>query len=151
MKDDFRWDEHILQLCKNMNCYLHVLRRLSNYCLKYINHIFNPNWITDSTSGDALLKVIWIVCRESKMFVVELYKNGYRHYITTRGTDLVKSLKLQTIREHIRETIFCLFDVSLYTSPLKNRDGRRSSWTFNWTSLYKKFRRPRDATCELGH
>ena len=23
--------------------------------------------------------------------------------------------------------------------------------TFNWKSLYKKFRRPRDATCELGH
>ena len=36
-------------------------------------------------------------------------------------------------------------------SPLKNRDWRRSSWTFNWKSLYKKFRRPRDATCELGH
>ena len=36
-------------------------------------------------------------------------------------------------------------------SPLKNRDWRRSSWTFNWKSLYKKFRRPREATCELGH
>ena len=36
-------------------------------------------------------------------------------------------------------------------SPLKNRDWRRSSWTFNWKSLYKKFRRPRDATCELRH
>ena len=34
---------------------------------------------------------------------------------------------------------------------LKNRAWRPSSWTFNWKSLYKKFRRPRDATCELGH
>ena len=36
-------------------------------------------------------------------------------------------------------------------SPLKNRAWRRSSWTFKWKSLYKKFRRPREATCELGH
>ena len=78
VKDDLSWDEHILQLCKNKNYNLHVLRRLkiyflSNYCLKYINHIFSPNWIMDSPSGDALLKVISIVCRESKMLVLESY------------------------------------------------------------------------------
>ena len=36
-------------------------------------------------------------------------------------------------------------------SPLKNCAWRRSSWMFNWKSLYKKFRRPCDTTCELGH
>ena len=36
-------------------------------------HIFSPDWITDTPSGDALLKVISIVCRESKIFVLELY------------------------------------------------------------------------------
>ena len=29
VKDDLSWDEHILQLCKNMNYYLHVLHRLN--------------------------------------------------------------------------------------------------------------------------
>ena len=28
MKDDLSWDEHILQLCKNMNHYLHVLSQV---------------------------------------------------------------------------------------------------------------------------
>ena len=37
------------------------------------------------------------------------------------------------------------------TSPLKNRAWRRSSWTFNWKLLYKKFRRPRSETCVLEH
>ena len=77
VKDDLRWDEHILQLCKNMNCYLHVLRRLNKIfskqlLLKVYKSYIQSKLITDSTSGDALLKVIWIVCRESKMFVVEL-------------------------------------------------------------------------------
>ena len=29
VKDDLSWDDHILQLCKTMNYYVHVLRRLS--------------------------------------------------------------------------------------------------------------------------
>ena len=53
-------------------------------------------------------------------------------------------------RHPLRVTLRRAWDY-LYRSPLKNRDWRRSSWTFNWKSLYKKFRRPRDATCEPGH
>ena len=33
VKDDLSWDEHILQLCKVMNYYLHVLRRLNKIFL----------------------------------------------------------------------------------------------------------------------
>ena len=29
VKDDLSWDEHILQLCKNINYFLHILRRLN--------------------------------------------------------------------------------------------------------------------------
>ena len=36
--------------------------------------------------------------------------------------------------------------VMSHASPLKNCDWRRSSWTFNWKSLYKKFLRPRAAS-----
>ena len=48
MKDDLSWDDHILQLCKTMNYYAHVLCRLkifpkNNYCSKFINHMFSPN------------------------------------------------------------------------------------------------------------
>ena len=74
VKDDLGWDEHILHLCKNMNYYLHVLRRLNTiFSKQLLLKVYNPNWITDSPSGDALLKVISIVCRESKIFVIELY------------------------------------------------------------------------------
>ena len=40
---------------------------------------------------------------------------------------------------------------TLLASPLKNRDWRRSSWTFCWKSLYKKFRRPRDSIDATKH
>ena len=43
---------------------------LRSHYLKYINHIFCPIWITDSPSGDVLLRVIWIGFREFKIFVL---------------------------------------------------------------------------------
>ena len=48
VKDDLNWDDHILQLCKTMNYYVHVLRRLNKIfpkqlLLKFINHMFSPN------------------------------------------------------------------------------------------------------------
>ena len=36
VKDDVSWDEHILQLCKSMNYYVHVLRRLNNIIPKQL-------------------------------------------------------------------------------------------------------------------
>ena len=80
VKDDLSWGEHILQLGKNMNYYLHVLRRLNKIFPKqlllkvYKSYIQSKlDYGLDSPSGYALLKVISIVCRESKMFVLELY------------------------------------------------------------------------------
>ena len=79
---------------------------LSKYCLKYISHIISPNWITDSPSGDALLKVISIVCRESKIFVLELYV--ITMIIST--LDVYISLSHWNLRPFVNaETIFCVF------------------------------------------
>ena len=46
-----------------------------NYCLKYIYDIFRPNWTAYSPSEDVVLGVIWIDCREFKLFVLGLYIN----------------------------------------------------------------------------
>ena len=65
VKGHLSWDDHILQLCirKNMNCYLHVPRRLNKILPKQLllkvckSYIFSPNYITKSPSGDVLLRV----------------------------------------------------------------------------------------------
>ena len=54
VKDDFGWDDHILQLCKTRNCYADVLRRL--------NKIFPKQ-----------LLLIWIVYKEFRISVLGLY------------------------------------------------------------------------------
>ena len=49
VKDDLSWDEHILQLCKNMNYYLHNLRRFDKIfpkllLLKVYKSYIQSNW-----------------------------------------------------------------------------------------------------------
>ena len=45
----------------------------NNYCSKFINHMFSPNKIMDSSSGDVPLKDIWIVHKEFRISVLWLY------------------------------------------------------------------------------
>ena len=45
VKDDLSWDEHILQLCKNMNCYLHNLRRFNKIFPKLLSLIVYKSYI----------------------------------------------------------------------------------------------------------
>ena len=50
----------------------------SNDDPKYINHMFNPNWIVDSLSGNVMLGDILIECKEFKISVLGLFVNTMR-------------------------------------------------------------------------
>ena len=90
----------LLQLCRNMNYYLHVLRRLNKIFPKQLLLTVYKSYIQD----DGLS--IWGCTTEGNLdrvqriqnFCARTICNNY-DYINTRGIDLVKSLKLQIIRE----------------------------------------------------
>ena len=111
VKDDLSWDEHILQLCKNMNYYLHVLRRLNkifpkqlllkvykSYIQSKLDYGLSIWWCTTEGNLDRVQRI--------QNFCARIICNKYG-YINTRGIDLVKSLKLQAIRER-RDYFVCV-------------------------------------------
>ena len=49
VKSALTWDEHILNMCQDMNHFVHFLATLAEYfpgrCyLKYLSHAYNRNW-----------------------------------------------------------------------------------------------------------
>ena len=111
VKDDLSWDEHILQLCKNMNYYLHVLRRLNKIFPKQLLLNVYKSYIQSKLDYGLS---IWGCTTEGNLdrvqriqnFCARIICNNY-DYINTRGIDLVKSLKLQAIRER-RDYFLCV-------------------------------------------
>ena len=109
--DDLSWDEHILQLCKNMNYYLHVLRRLNKIFPKQLLLNVYKSYIQSKLDYGLS---IWGCTTEGNLdrvqriqnFCARIICNNY-DYINTRGIDLVKSLKIQAIRER-RDYFLCV-------------------------------------------
>ena len=103
VKDDLSWDDHSLQLCKTMNYYVHVLRRL--------NKIFPKQLLLEIYKSYVQSKLdyglsIWGCTTEGNLDRVQRIQNFCARimwknydYIHTRGIDLVNSLKIQTIRQ----------------------------------------------------
>ena len=112
VKDDLSWDEHILQLCKNMNYYPHVLRRLNDIFPKQLLLKVYKSYIQSKLDYGLS---IWGCTTEGNLDHVKRIQNccgriicNDYDYVNTRGTDLVKSLKLQTIRER-KDYFRCVF------------------------------------------
>ena len=109
VKDDLSWDEHTLQLCKNMNYHLHVLGRLSKIFPKQLLLKVYKSYIQSKLDYGLS---IWGCTIEGNLdrvlriqnFCARIMCNNYDHINTS--IDLVKSFKLQTIREH-RDYILC--------------------------------------------
>ena len=103
VKDDLSWDEHILQLCNNMNYYLHVLRRLNKIFPKQLLLSVYKSYIQSQFDFELS---IWGCTTEGNLdrvqriqnFCARIICNNYA-YINTTGIDLVQSLKRQAIRE----------------------------------------------------
>ena len=103
VKDDLSWDDHILQLCKTMNYYVHVLRRLNKIFPKQLLLKIYKSYVQSKLDYGLY---IWGCTTEGNLDRVQriqnfcariMCKNYY--YINTRGIDLVNSLKIQTIRQ----------------------------------------------------
>ena len=103
VKDDLSWDEHILQLCKNMNYYLHVLRRLNKIFPKELLRKVYKSYIQSKLDYGLS---IWECTTEGNLDRVQRIQNLYARIICNNLT-LVKSLKLQAIRE-CRDYFLCV-------------------------------------------
>ena len=103
VKDDLSWDDHILQLCKTMNHYVHVLRRLNKIFPKQLLLKIYKSYVQSKLDYGLS---IWGCTAERNLDCVQRIQNFCARiicknydYINTRGIDLVDSLKIQTIRQ----------------------------------------------------
>ena len=105
VKDDLSWDDHILQLCKTMNYYVHVLRRLNKIFPKQLLLKIYKSYVQSKLDYGLS---IWGCTTEGNLDRVQRIQNFCAStrimcknydYINTRGIDLVNSLKIQTIRQ----------------------------------------------------
>ena len=103
VKDDLNWDDHILQLCKTMNYYVHVLRRLNKIFPKQLLLKIYKSYVQSKLDYGLS---IWGCTTEGNLDRVQRTQNFCAgiickkyDYINTRGIDLVNSLKIQTIRQ----------------------------------------------------
>ena len=104
VKNDLSWVDHILQLCKTVNYYVHVLRRLNKIFPKrlllkmYKSYIQSKLDFGLSIRGCSTEGNLDRVQRIQNFCARTICKNYY--YINTREIGLVHSLKIQTIRQH---------------------------------------------------
>ena len=103
VNDDLSWDDHILQLCKSMNYYVHVLRMLNKIFPKQLLLRVYKFYIQSKLDYGLS---IWISTTEGNLDRVQRIQNFCamiicKNYdnINTRGIDLVESLGMQTISQ----------------------------------------------------
>ena len=118
VKDDLGWNDHILQLCKTMNYYVHVLRRLNKIFLKQLLLKIYKSYVQSKL--DDGLSISGCTTDENMDRVQRIHNFCARiickdyDYINTKGIDLVGSLKKQTIRQR-RDYFRKCPDVQSYT------------------------------------
>ena len=61
VKDDLSWDDHILQLCKSMNHYIHVFRRLNKIFSSYQWVWCGVSWYCQWRQGNHYGKLLMLV------------------------------------------------------------------------------------------
>ena len=102
MKDDLSWDDHILQLCKSVNYYVHVLRRLNKIFPKqlllrvyesYIQSRLDYGLSVWGCTTDGILDRVQRIQNFCARIICKKYD-----YINTRGIDLVESLHDDVIK-----------------------------------------------------
>ena len=109
VRNDLSWDDHILELCGKMYDYFQMFRRLRKIIPSAL--LLNKTYVQSKI--DYRLS-IWGCSTEvylnrvqrSQNLLARIICNNF-DYIHSRGIDLVRSLKLQTIRER-RDHFLCL-------------------------------------------
>ena len=103
LSSDLNWDTHIMELCKNLNYYLHLLRRLKRVLPKdLLMTVYKAYFQSKFDYGIS----VWGCTMQSNIDKIQRMQNrvariitGCYDFINTRGLDLVDELNLQNITE----------------------------------------------------
>ena len=116
VRNDLSWDYHILELCRKMYYHFHMFRRLRKnlpsalvlkiYTAYVQSKIDYGLFIWGCTTEVNLNRV-----QRIQSLLTRIICNNF-DYIHSRGIDLVRSLKLQTIRER-RDRFLCVLMVMI--------------------------------------
>ena len=111
VRSDLSWDDHILELCRKMHYHFHMFRRLrkilpsalllniyKTYVQSKIDYGLSIWGCTTEVNLDRVQRIQNLLAR--------IICNNF-DYIHSRGIDLVRSYKLQTIRER-RDYFLCV-------------------------------------------
>ena len=111
VRNDLSWDDHILELCRKMYYYFHMFRRLRKILPSALLLNIYKTYVQSKIDYGLF---IWGCTTEVNLNRVQRIQNLLARiicnnfdYIHSRGIDLVRSLKLQTIRE-IRDYFLCV-------------------------------------------
>ena len=111
VRNDLSWDDHILELCRKMYYYFHMVRRLRkilpsalllNIYKTYVQSKIDYGLSIWGCTTDVNLNRV----QRTQNLLARIICNNF-DYIHSRGIDLVRSLKLQTIRER-RDYFLCV-------------------------------------------
>ena len=111
VRNDLSWDDHILELCRKMYYYFHMFRRLRKIPPSALLLNIYETYVQSKIDYGL---TIWGCTTEVNLNRVQRIQNLLARiicdnfdYIHSRGIDLVRSLKLQTIRER-RDYFLCV-------------------------------------------
>ena len=111
VRNDLSWDDHILELCRKMYYYFHMFRRLRKLLPSAILLNIYKTYVESKIDYGLSF---WGCTTEVNPNRVQRIQNLLARiicdnfdYIHSRGIDLVRSLKLQTIRER-RDYFLCV-------------------------------------------
>ena len=100
---DLKWDTHIMELCKHLNYYLYLLRRLNMVLPKNLSMIVYKAYFQSKFDYGTS---VWGCTTRSNIEKIQRMQNrvagiitGCYDFINTRGLDLVDKLNLQNITE----------------------------------------------------
>ena len=111
MRNDLSWDDHILELCRKMYYYVHMFRRLRKiFPSQLLLNIYKSYVQSKIDYGSS----IWGCTTEAYLDRIQRIQNLLARimcnnfdYINFRGIEMVRTLRLQTIRER-RDYFLCI-------------------------------------------
>ena len=103
VKNYLSWDEHILKMCQNMNCFIHVLHCLCRIFPRGLLLKVYKSYIQSKLEYGL---TIWGCTTDTNLGKIQRIQSlaariisGNFDYINSRGVDIVRSLHLKTVKE----------------------------------------------------
>ena len=111
VRNDLSWDDHILELCRKMYYYVHMFRRLRKILPSQLLLNIYKSYVQSKIDYGLS---IWGCTTEANLDRIQRIQNWLSRimcnnfdYINFRGIEMVRTLRLQTIRER-RDYFLCI-------------------------------------------